>query len=152
MRFIGCKTNLLNEINRVIEENCQGDNRIFCDLFSGTGSVSRFFKQKYQIISNDIMYFSHILTAATIENNHPPMFNKLRELGIENPLSYLDSTPVCCNEQGYIEKTFSPAGVNKRMYFSEENARRIDFIRDTIEIWKTKGLINQNEYKYLLEE
>ena len=82
MRFIGCKTNLLPEINNVIQENCDSTERVFCDLFSGTGTVSRFFKPKYQIISNDIMYFSHILTAATIENNQIPAFRRLKEEGI----------------------------------------------------------------------
>ena len=69
MRFIGNKTNLLERIKEVIDENCNDGSQIFCDIFSGTGSVSRFFKPYYRIISNDLLYFSHILTAATIENN-----------------------------------------------------------------------------------
>ena len=36
------------------------------------------------------------------------------------------------------------------MYFTEENAARIDFIRDTIELWKVDGLITQGEFAYLL--
>lgn len=149
MRFIGCKTNLLNEINSVIQENCDNTERVFCDLFSGTGTVSRFFKPKYQIISNDMMYFSHILTAATIENNQIPEFKRLREEGITDPLTFLEIAPIQ-EKNGYITETFSPVGNAGRMYFIEENAERIDFIRDTIEIWKQRDWINQSEYKYLL--
>lgn len=49
MRFIGNKTNLLENIKAVIDENCMDQSEIFCDIFSGTGSVSRFFKQYYYL-------------------------------------------------------------------------------------------------------
>lgn len=149
MRFIGCKANLLAEINQVIQENCDNTERVFCDLFSGTGTVSRFFKPKYQIISNDMMYFSHILTAATIENNQIPSFERLKEEGITDPLAFLEIAPIPSG-RGYVTDTFSPAGCAGRMYFIEENAERIDFIRETIENWKLRDWINQSEYKYLL--
>ena len=62
MRYIGNKTNLLDNIDLFIEEKVDyQENMIFCDFFSGTASVARFFKNKYQIISNDILYFSYIL-------------------------------------------------------------------------------------------
>ena len=50
MRFIGNKTNLLNDIQKVIKENCDGSEKVFCDLFSGLyyyeKSYYRFFKDK----------------------------------------------------------------------------------------------------------
>lgn len=150
MRFIGCKTNLLSEISRVIQENCDNTDKVFCDIFSGTGAVSRFFKPKYKIISNDMMYFSHILTAATIEINQMPEFKRLKEEGIADPLNFLEIAPIKASDYGYVTETFSPVGKAGRMYFNEENAERIDFIRDTIELWKQRDWINQSEYKYLL--
>src|SRR5699024_12860042 len=36
------------------------------------------------------------------------------------------------------------------MYFTEENGKRIDFIRETIEEWKNEQLITEIEYYYLL--
>ena len=56
MRFIGCKTLLLDNIKAVIDENVPKA-ETFCDIFSGTSVVSRFFKQWYEITSNDILYF-----------------------------------------------------------------------------------------------
>ena len=56
MRFIGSKTQLLNEIDDFIQENIQFKSGMtFCDIFSGSSSVARHFKEKYRIISNDIM-------------------------------------------------------------------------------------------------
>lgn len=149
MRFIGNKTNLLDKIKQVIDENCNDKNSTFCDIFSGTGSVSRYFKQYYKIISNDLLYFSHILTAATIENNQIPTFAKLKTIGVDDPFSYLESTD-CSLSYGFVTEEYSPAGAAGRMYLTEENARRIDFVRCKIEEWKNAGLIDSYEYKYLI--
>ena len=118
MRFIGNKTNLLDEIKKVIDENCSDGSQIFCDIFSGTGSVSRFFKPYYKIISNDIMYFSYMLTAATIENNNVPTFEKLRQNGIDDPFSYLEENITDETTIGFVEEAYSPNGEAGRMYFT----------------------------------
>lgn len=149
MRFIGNKSNLLDEIKKIVDENCQDGSEIFCDIFSGTGSVSRYFKPFYRIISNDILYFSHILTASTIENNKEPEFNELKKIGIYDPFYYLETADVS-NVFGFFTQEYSPAGNAGRMYLTEENAKRIDFIRTKIEEWKLNGLIDSYEYKYLL--
>lgn len=149
MRFIGNKTNLLENIKSVIDENCKDQNEIFCDIFSGTGSVSRFFKQYYRIISNDILYFSHILTAATIESNQIPLFANLKSIGINDPITYLE-TEDTSDSWGFVTEEYSPAGKMGRQYLTIDNAKRIDFIRTTIESWKQKQLIDSYEYKYLL--
>lgn len=149
MRFIGNKTNLLERIKAVIDENCNDESQIFCDIFSGTGSVARFFKPYYRIISNDLLYFSHILTAATIENNSIPSFEKLKQIGINDPFTYLETADVS-HVNGFATQEYSPAGSAGRMYLTEENAQRIDFIRSTIEEWKRGSLIDTYEYKYLI--
>ncbi len=149
MRFIGNKTNLLPQIKAVVDENCNDGSEIFCDIFSGTGSVSRFFKPYYQIISNDLLYFSHILTTSTIENNQTPRFEKLKAFGITDPFAHLETAPIPPGH-GFITEEYSPAGKAGRQYLTEENARRIDFIRQTIEAWRKEALINFYEYSYLL--
>ena len=92
MRFIGNKTNLLNNILKVINENCDDSDKIFCDLFSGTASVARFLKNKYKIISNDMLYFSYVLQMATIKNNKIPEFKKLKKIiKIDDIFYYLEN-------------------------------------------------------------
>lgn len=149
MRFIGNKTNLLEKIKEVIDENCNDGSQIFCDIFSGTGSVSRFFKPHYRIISNDLLYFSYILTAATVENNAVPSFDRLKQIGINDPFTYLETADVS-DINGFATQEYSPAGIAGRMYLTTENAKRIDFIRTNIEEWKKNSLIDTYEYKYLI--
>lgn len=152
MRYIGNKTNLLKEINRVIEDNCNENEKIFCDLFSGTSSVARFFKNRYKIISNDLLYFSYVLQRATIFNNEKPNFEKLKnKLHIENVLDYLETININDNNyKKFISNNYAPNDNCERMYLTPENANRIDYIRTTIEKWKNEELINENEYYYLL--
>ena len=141
MRYIGNKTNLLNNINQVIKENCDGNEKIFCDLFSGTSSVARFFKTRYKIISNDILYLSYVLQKATIYNNEVPTFEKLKEeLQIDNVLDYLETSEIRKGKnKNFIYDNYSPNNNCERMYLTPDNAKRIDYIRNTIEEWKEKS-------------
>lgn len=69
MRYIGNKENLLDKIYQVMQsKNIKGNS--FFDFFSGTTSVSRFFKKlDYQIYSSDLLYFSYVLQRTYIHNN-----------------------------------------------------------------------------------
>jgi adenine-specific DNA-methyltransferase len=96
-----------------------------------------------------LLYFSHILTAATIENNVVPSFDKLKEIGINDPFTYLETHDIS-NVDGFATQEYSPAGEAGRMYLTIESAKRIDFIRTTIETWKDNGCIDTYEYKYLI--
>lgn len=152
MRFIGNKTNLLNDIAQVIKENCDGTEKVFCDIFSGTASVARFFKNRYKIISNDLLYFSYVLQKGTIENNEIPSFKKLEDkLNIHDVFDYLENIDIKQEKfNKFIYENYSPNKKCERMYLTSENAIRIDFIRNKIEEWRNKELINKNEYYYLL--
>ena len=152
MRFIGNKTNLLNDIAQVIKENCDGTEKVFCDIFSGTSSVARFFKNRYKIISNDLLYFSYVLQKGTIENNEIPSFKKLEDrLNIHDVFDYLENIDIKQEKfNKFIYENYSPNKKCERMYLTSENALRIDFIRNKIEEWRNKELINKKEYYYLL--
>jgi len=151
LRFIGSKAHILNDINEILEPHLDGTEHTFVDLFAGSNVVGQFFKPKFSIISNDIMSFSNIIAKATIELNTPPTFNKLRSVGINNPFQYLQSVDVNKYSGDFVTENYSPAGIANRMYFTIDNAKRIDFARTTIERWKHKELIDSNEYYYLLD-
>ena len=151
MRYIGSKLALLDNIESVINENTTGKEQVFCDLFSGTASVAKHFKHRYEIISNDFLYFSYVIQKATIENNMRPTFDKLKTIGIQDPFRFLEETP--CNnieDDYFISRNYAPGKDCSRMYVSLKNAVRIDFIRQTIESWKHENLITEEEYYYLL--
>ncbi len=154
MRFIGSKSNLLNNIDMVISENTTGKENVFCDIFSGTGAVARYFKPRYEVHSNDMLHFSYVIQKATVENNTKPLFSKLKNIGIADPFKFLEETQIQIldyNDENYfITKNYTPHDNCQRMYVSNKNAARIDFIRNTIEAWKKEKLLTELEYYYLL--
>ncbi len=152
MRYIGSKTNLLDEIGSVIDP-FKSNSQIFCDLFSGTGSVGRHFKKDFQIISNDLLYFSYVIQKATIENQTEPDYKKLHELIGQDPFLYLSELNVKKYEfqkPTFIHDNYSPTKNCSRQYLTNENALRIDAFRQIIDTWRNLNLVNELEYFYLL--
>ena len=78
MRYIGCKTKLLNIIDQEICNllNNELDGKVLCDLFSGTCSVGDRFQNRCKIIANDSLYFSYILSKGKLLK-HTCTFEKL---------------------------------------------------------------------------
>lgn len=152
MRYIGSKALLLEQIENLIT-NKANDAKSFCDIFSGTSTVARHFKKDYQIISNDLLHFSYVLQKATIENESYPDFKKIKELIGQDPFDYFENVEInkkMLLSTPFIYENYSPNDKSERQYFSNENALRIDFIRQTIEDWHNKNLLEHNEYYYLL--
>ena len=152
MRYIGCKAKLLDYIDNAINSYCP-DAKTACDIFSGTATVARNLKKRFEVTSNDLLYFSYVLQVATIENDKEPTFKKLLDAGHGNPLKFFNEMDTSSMENLPIEKrifqnNYSPIG--NRMYFTEENALRIDYARNKIEEWKKQDLLSQHEYYYLL--
>ncbi len=153
MRFIGNKTQLLNNIKDVVDRHAK-EAASFCDIFSGTAAVARFFKEWYEVYSNDILYFSYCLQRGTIENPGRPSFDHLRELrGISDPIRYFNTFPVeemeCLeNSRRLFQNSYAPAC--GRMYVTDANALRIDYARNKIENWHDERLLTDDEYYYLV--
>ena len=162
MRFIGNKEKLVEWIYSVIKSNnIKGE--IFFDFFSGTANVGKFFKEKdYKIVSSDLLYFSYILQRAYLVNNETPKFEKLLSKininsfllfasNLELVVEFLNNTPL---KKGFIYNNYAPSGTKElekpRMFFIDDNAKKIDAIRSQIEEWKENNLINENEYYVLL--
>ena len=148
MRFIGSKRLLLKNIEYVINQNIKQGEKIntFCDIFSGTTIVSQYFKNKYKIISNDLLYFSYCLQKSYLEINKKPKFKNLSiNLEIEDYLNKSDQY-----KEGFIYQNYSPGGIEKRKYLSEENAKRIDNLRYKFNKWFSEDKINKYEYYYLV--
>ena len=150
MRFIGSKKNIVGKIEEVLDKHLDGSEKTFLDLFAGSNAVGNFFSKRYKIISNDIMYFSYVIARGSLAQKGSLKFHKLKEIEISDPFKYFNSINVNNCKADFVTLEYSPAGPAKRMYFTEENAKRIDFCRNTIENWKKEKLINDNEYFYLL--
>lgn len=163
MNYIGSKFSLLEfleeSINKVVKKDCN----VFCDLFAGTGVVGTYFKRKgYKVISNDIQYYSYVLNRHYIKNHQPLEFrklfsviNSLEESNVSNRsalvINYLNNLK---GKKGFIFNNYCLGGTKnkneQRMYFSDGNGAKCDAIRKKIEEWNSAGLINENEYYFLL--
>lgn len=152
MRYIGSKTNLLDEISSAIYP-FKSTTQIFCDLFSGTGSVGRHFKKDFQVISNDLLYFSYVIQKATIENQSEPTYQKLNKYIGKDPFLFLVELNVldyAFHKPTFIHDNYSPTKDCVRQYLTNGNALRIDAFRQIIDLWQEQELINDLEYFYLL--
>lgn len=154
MNYIGSKLSILDYIDNTICDfaKIKSEEITFCDIFAGTSSVGKYFKNKgYNIISNDIEYYSYVIAKHYIENNKNIYFEKLKQNGIEDVFEYLNKLS---DKKGFIYQNYTMAGTKnqeyERKYFTNENAIKIDSIRNKIEEWKNQKLIEANEYYYLI--
>lgn len=161
MNYIGSKKRLIEFIDKQIATVVSEPVTTFCDLFAGTGVVGSFFKKKgFELISNDLQYYSYILNKSLLCINTEPEFKILiKKLSIplekESPAHrvcrYLNNLP---GIEGFIYLNYSYGGTegksHRRRYFSDENAKKCDTLRETIESWYQTKIINEDEYYYLL--
>ncbi|MCL2248863.1 MAG: DNA adenine methylase [Oscillospiraceae bacterium] len=153
MRFIGCKTLLLEDIKNIIERKAP-NSRTFCDIFSGTATVARYFKKIFEVTSNDLLYFSYCLQRGTIENDTLPQFARLSSaIGNIDPIKYFNELPIetletLSQDKRFFQNNYAPTG--GRMYITDINALRFDYFRNMVEYWFSNGLLADNEYFYLV--
>jgi len=142
VNYIGSKHKLSFFIKNAVTETVGTDlsNLVFCDLFAGTGSVGRAFKPLVkQVIANDVEFYSYVLNRNYIGNHQELMF--------EEQLSFLNDLK---EFEGFVFHNYSENGKEGRLYFSAENGKKIDAIRQQIEIWKKSEEITEDEYFFLL--
>ncbi|MGC8483651.1 MAG: DNA adenine methylase [Thermodesulfobium sp.] len=157
-RLIGSKYRLLNQIAKVVKlENISGSS--FFDAFSGSAIVGRFFKTTFNILSTDKLYFSYILQKTLIELNEYPKFKyiDIPKISIDNKCRIKQILRFLNNIQGlegFITDHYTPMSLKvdnvERKYFSIENGKKIDAIREKIQDLFITNQINEEEYFYLL--
>ena len=142
MNYIGSKQKLSSFIKNSIIDTVGGDlsNLIFCDLFAGTGIVGRTFKPIVkQVIANDVEQYSYVLNRNYIGN-----FNAITTNLFIERLNNIKGI------EGFIFHNYCENGSEGRLYFSSENGKKIDAIRQQIEVWKIAKEIDENTYYFLL--
>lgn len=145
MRYIGNKFKLLEIIEKFFKTNgVDLENKTFCDLFSGTATVGDYFQDKCHIISNDNLYCASSIAVAKLKNSNA----LFKTLGFD-PFEYFNNADTSDYTTGFCYNNFAPT-VSGRQYFSDENAKFIDFIRDTIDLWYEENKISESEKMYLI--
>lgn len=147
MRYLGNKTKLLPFIEQIIEKY-QIKGRTFADLFAGTGAVGDNFKDQYKIISNDFLYYSFVFNQAKLTNASMPEFKCFTNKYNKDIFQWLNEQSYQPTKDYFLYQHYSPIG--DRMFFTAENAIKIDGIRIKIESLKDSHLLTKNEYFFLL--
>ena len=143
MRFLGNKESIKYEILKLLD--CKGlmdKGFTFFDAFCGSGAVAEAVKSHFSVVINDILNWCVIYTKGRMYGG----YCEFSLLGF-NPFDHLNTNTE--SRTGFIYANYSPGGSN-RMYFTAENAGRIDYFRFQIEEWKNCNLITDAEYTYLL--
>lgn len=131
--YLGNKRLLMPQIVEALSPYLQ-KKIIFLDLFSGSGIASRYFKQfSKKIIANDLEEYSKVINESFLTN--ASSFNKKECCEILSELDYLtENKPI----EGIISNNYAPkdeAHITSidRVFYTIENARRIDSYRHYIE-------------------
>lgn len=136
LNYLGSKHSLLPYIDHIIKPLID-KNTVFCDLFQGSGCVSNHYKHLVsKIITCDTELYSYVLGYALMKC----LFSKKLEQIIYS-INYTKS-----KRRGLIWKFFS----NKHLYFRDDNAQRIDYIRIYINELYQNNSISYDEFMFLL--
>ena len=163
MNYIGSKYSLLPFLDESITQVAASAGNVFCDLFAGTGAVGSHFKKKgYQVIANDVQYYSYVLNRHYIGNHKPLSFQSLaREIPKLKQTPKNEHPSIVCNYlseldgiEGFVYKNYCPTGtINsefQRQYFTDFNGKLCDSIRQKIDLWAKRELIGDDEKFFLL--
>ena len=143
MNYIGSKYKLSGFIKDTIYSvvGKSLSDKVFCDIFAGTGIVGRNFKQEVKkVISNDFEYYSYVLNKNYIENS----------IDIPNKEKYISELNSISLTEGFIYKNYCKGGNGDRQYFADNNGKKIDAIRIQIKEWYDSNKISDSIYYFLL--
>ena len=136
--YMGNKRKLLPVIEDSVEnirKKLNKDKLTIGDGFSGSGVVSRLLKRKAnKLFTNDLAGYSHTLNQCYLSNPNTSTINKLRTY-VDNANKIANNNTK--NDEEWFSKHWAPNNqkITKedRVYFSHENGKRIDNIRNYIE-------------------
>ena len=151
LRYIGSKARLRHAILDLLGDPPVKNAR-FVDVFAGTGVVSREAALRgWQIRANDHLISSAIMTTAQLCSSAEVGCHALG--GYAQAVAQLN----CCEpKEGFIYREYTPSGQSHsgqlRFYFTPENGRRIDGMRQRIERWGAEGKIGKLESWVLIAD
>ena len=135
-RYIGNKAKLVDWIMGLIDENTENVDS-FCDIFAGTGSVTKRALQRYRhVVMNDFLYSNNIIYKAFYGAGYWDRDKLCRILDHYNQIDLFEL------EENYFSKNFGDK------YFERSNAKMIGYIRQDIE--EHKANLTEKEYCILL--
>lgn len=141
MRYIGSKLRLTNFIESVVKEHCGEDlsDKVFCDLFAGTGVVGRHFcPMVKKVIANDFEKYSYVSN-----------YVGLRGFDEDVVQSFLDTlNGIEGTTESSLYQCYAEGGKYGRLYFNRENGMKLAEAR--LRLSANKTLSRKNYMAVLL--
>lgn len=142
--YLGNKRSLLHHLDIVFEDirNEIGKKLVSCDIFSGSGAVSRSLKRHSKIVyTNDMEDYAEVISNAYLTNKKDVDWEEY--LGIVSKLNKIVIDDKA-GPPGFIRDMYAPKNekritVKDRVFYTIENARRLDAYVQ---------LINEQDTKY----
>ena len=164
LNYIGSKFQLLDWITENMKEKtgwASFANKTVTDLFAGTGVVSYHFRTNgaEMVISNDVELYSsiiaHAFTCSVFSELTDRVITEMNKDIAENKHITATAGDAPAPAPGYITRHYSPFETNERMFFTVENARRIDYMRNKLESLRSAATtaaaaMTNDEYKFIL--
>lgn len=134
--YIGNKRSLLSFIGKavdVVKDKLKKDKLEIVDIFSGSGIVSRYFKQfSSKIIANDLEEYAYILNKCYLSNKS--------DIDMDELISWFNYLKDNLNgklNNGIISDMYAPLDINnirlgERCFYTTRNAKYIDTARQLI--------------------
>ena len=158
MRYLGNKTRLVPFILDAVESlGIEGS--VACDPFAGTASVATALKREgWAVHAGDLLASSYALQVSRVALDRTPAFpGELFHEDAGQSVSYgrvLGRLAALEGRHGFLTEHFTPAGdegaEHGRMYFTPENARRLDAAREKIAGWHRAGHLDEPRRQLLL--
>lgn len=145
VEFLGSKRALTDFVVDAIERACRRVSHVG-DLFCGTAAVSTALQSReWRVTANDSLRLCSTFAEAALLYRDSGAFAGLARSRYPAVLAELNALSA---DPGFIHANYSPAG--GRMYLTEENAARVDAIRERIRLWEP--VLTQGERARLLAD
>lgn len=151
IRYLGSKIRVLEALAALIGEPSAGSGR-FVDGFSGTGVVASIAADLgWNVHVNDHLRCAKLLSSARLMSTSDVSYRDIG--GYVRAVDQLNSAP---SRPGFLWREYSPASgehaPRPRLYFTEENAARLDGMRFQIRQWTEKHTLSVAEVGLLLAD
>lgn len=150
LNYIGSKYQLLGWLTDYMKEKTgftSFQNKTVADLFAGTGVVSHHFRlQGATVYTNDSELYSAVIAHAFTRSFYTERVKEvIAEMNAHAAAHAAHAPP------GFVTRHYSPYEGNERMFFTTENARRIDTVRAMLEsAAAAAGALTHDEYQFIL--
>ena len=142
--YIGNKRSQLDRLHRAFS-SLESRRRInvFLDPFAGSGAVARLARTMgYRVLANDWEFYSYVLNFCHLCIRPRELPGLLVEKGgVEETFRILNTLSEVPEGDRYISRFYAPADTTRadyrteRLFYTAENARKIDAVRNRIEGW-----------------